>query len=308
MTAHFCTKRLAAFAMVFVTGVFAAACDSSPNPAAPTPGVPTVSTVVVTGAPASGIPFQLTATARMTDDTTRDVTTTATWSSSNVAIATVSSTGMVTVVGSGELDVRATYQTVVGSLHLLTGPLPVVAISVTGPSASTASFQLTAIARLSDGSTQDVTQSATWQSSSPQSATVTATGYVSIVAAGEVDLGATYKGVAGSLHVTVSLPRNFLLSGVITDTAPDGLPIAGARVQVFSGVTGHTLSDAHGLFAFTLPVGHAVIEVSKDGYQTWSGEIDINGDRALAVVLSPTPPSATEGVSEPVHGSEAARK
>ena len=54
----------------------------------------------------------------MSDGSTRDVTSSAAWESSNPGIAAVSSTGMVTVVGNGELDVRATYQNVMGSMHL----------------------------------------------------------------------------------------------------------------------------------------------------------------------------------------------
>ncbi len=84
-----------------------------------------------------------------------------------------------------------------------------------------------------------------------------------------------------------------MFSGTITDTGPSGQPIAGARVQVFAGVTDYVLSDAHGLFAIRLPAGHTIVEVSMDGYQTWSGEIEIGGDMELAVVLIPTPPGAT---------------
>jgi trimeric autotransporter adhesin len=297
VTAHLWTRGLSQFALLFVVGVFAAACDSGANPAAPTTTTATVSAVVVTGSPTSGMPFQLTATARMTDATTRDVTNTATWSSSDAAIATVSSTGMVTVVLGGELDVRATYQNVVGSAHLLTATLAVATVAVTGPSASSSSFQLTAIARWSDGSAQDVTQSATWRSSDVQVATVTTAGYVSIVSSGEVDLEATYTGVAGSLHVAVSVPHTVVLAGTITDDTPHAQPIAGARVQAFAGVTAHVLSDAQGQFAFALPAGRTIIEVSKDGYETWSAQIDVGGNTDLSIVLSQTPLSATNGVS-----------
>jgi hypothetical protein len=308
MTAHLCMRSQRTFAIVFAAGVFAAACASKANPVAPTPTAPTASAGVVAGASTSGASFQLTATARMTDDTTRDVTGTATWSSSNSSLATVSSTGMVTVVGGGELDLRATYQNVTGSLHLLTATLPVVTVIVSGPSSSTSSFQLTAVARLSDGSTQDVTRAATWESSGPQWATVTATGFVTIVSAGEVDLRATYQNVVGSLHVVVSPPPVFLLSGVITDAAPNGLAIEGVRVQVFSGVTDHTVSDAQGRFAFRLPVGRAIVEVSKDGYQTWSTEIDFGGDTQLAVALSRTLQGGATGVSDTASRSDATWK
>ena len=191
--------------------------------------------------------FQLTATARMSDGSTRDVTSSAAWESSNPGIAAVSSTGMVTVVGNGELDVRATYQNVMGSMHLSVAE-HVVAVTITGaPSASSSPFQLTAIARGSDGSSQDVTRSATWESSNAQLAGVSASGYVTILGSGDVDLKAIYQGVTGSVHVHVSLPRTFTVSGTVAEAAPNVRPIAGARIQIVGG--DHTFSDDRGAFA-----------------------------------------------------------
>jgi hypothetical protein len=46
------------------------------------------------------------------------VTPVAKWESSMPSLATVAPTGMVTVAGSGDVDLRATYQAVTGSLHL----------------------------------------------------------------------------------------------------------------------------------------------------------------------------------------------
>jgi uncharacterized protein YjdB len=64
--------------------------------------------------------------------------------------------------------------------------------------------QFTATATLSNGTTQDVTSQATWQSSNAAVATVTPTGIVRSVAAGEADISATYSSVSGSRQVRVS--------------------------------------------------------------------------------------------------------
>ena len=64
--------------------------------------------VNVTSASTSGQNFQLIATARLSDGTNTDVTRSARWESTNPTLATVSDTGMVTVVSNGEVDVRAT--------------------------------------------------------------------------------------------------------------------------------------------------------------------------------------------------------
>ena len=83
-------KGLGQFAMMCAVGVMATACGSnSPNPVVPTLPEATVSAVVVTSASTSGASFQMTATARMSDGSSRDVTRAATWQSSNPVLATV---------------------------------------------------------------------------------------------------------------------------------------------------------------------------------------------------------------------------
>lgn len=133
--------------LVIVATVFAAACGSNatvvPNPASPSPPAassPTVTVVTVSGA--QGISSsarsnaQMTASAQFSDSTARDVTSLASWASSNSAVATISSTGMVTVVGTGDVELRATYQSVVGAMRV----------------AMTRTFVLTGVVR--DASTQ----------------------------------------------------------------------------------------------------------------------------------------------------------
>jgi uncharacterized protein YjdB len=75
-----------------------------------------VSSVSVTGtAPAMGATSQFAAMATLSDGTTQDVTSQATWQSSNTAVATVSTAGVVTGVDAGTVSVQATYQSITGS-------------------------------------------------------------------------------------------------------------------------------------------------------------------------------------------------
>jgi uncharacterized protein YjdB len=104
-------------AVVIVAGlaVFVVGCNSSTSPSA------TVSSISITGsAPTLGGTSQLKATATMSDGTTQDVTTMATWSSSNTADATVSSgTGVVAGVADGSVTISATDQGITGSLSIV---------------------------------------------------------------------------------------------------------------------------------------------------------------------------------------------
>jgi uncharacterized protein YjdB len=95
---------------VLALGFTIGACGSNPNTAT------TVSTVAVTGTvPAVGTTSQFAATATMLNGTTQDVSSTATWSSSNSAVATVSSSGLVTAVASGSVTITATYSGIAGN-------------------------------------------------------------------------------------------------------------------------------------------------------------------------------------------------
>ena len=125
--------RFLATASIGAALIAVVGCGNNPTAPTPTP-IPTpvtVSAVTVTTGSTLASVFQMTATARLSDGSTQDVTRTATWESSNAQVATVSA-GAVTVVGSGELDIRATYQSVSGSMHVLVGRVPPVSVSISG--------------------------------------------------------------------------------------------------------------------------------------------------------------------------------
>src|SRR5262245_35453131 len=103
---------------VILAATLAAAC-SKKSTSTPTP---TVTGVVVTGNGAltsKNQTSQLTATANLSDSTSQNVSSTATWSSSNPAVASVSSTGLVTAVSFGTATITASYQGAQGSLSAL---------------------------------------------------------------------------------------------------------------------------------------------------------------------------------------------
>src|SRR5262245_39872667 len=111
------------------------------NPNAPTSMPGGAAAITISGGSTGSARFQLTATARLANGASQDVTSSAVWTSSNTAIATVSA-GLVTAVGSGEIDVHATYQGATGSMHLLITRMKVTSIVVSGAAAS-GNFQLT---------------------------------------------------------------------------------------------------------------------------------------------------------------------
>jgi hypothetical protein len=93
---------IAAFVVLGLAG-FAAACGDSTTAAS------SVLSVSVTGAaPAVGTTSQFNATATLSSGSTQDVTSQAAWSSSNTSAATVSTSGVVSGVGTGTAVINAT--------------------------------------------------------------------------------------------------------------------------------------------------------------------------------------------------------
>lgn len=114
--------------------VLGAACSSKSTPTAPTPvspaptptptapAAPTVTSVTVTGTTSfaeAGARAQFTARANLSNGTTEDRTSTATWQSDNTVVATVSPQGMVTVLASGDTAINATVGDVRGALGIV---------------------------------------------------------------------------------------------------------------------------------------------------------------------------------------------
>jgi hypothetical protein len=92
-------------------------------------------------------------------------------------------------------------------------PTPTVqTVTVTAGGATSVTFanrnqtsQLAAAARLTDGSTSDVTGTATWTSSNNTVATVSGTGLVTAVGNGSATITATHLGQTGTLGATVAM-------------------------------------------------------------------------------------------------------
>jgi hypothetical protein len=180
----------------------------------------TVTSVTVTCS-AEGPAYACAAVANFSNGTTLDVTRSgAAWSSSNTAIATVDSTGRVTPVANGQVEIAARFQSTVGGVTLtLSGVVTVTSLSVTCV-AQTETTQCAAVANRSDGSTQQVTSLAAWTSSNTNVATVDQTGLVRHRATGQIDIRATYQSVTGSR--TLDIVVGFGASVVINEFATRG--------------------------------------------------------------------------------------
>jgi trimeric autotransporter adhesin len=179
---------------------------------------------------------QLKAMAAYDDATMADVTSSATWSSSNAAV-TISAIGHATGVMAGTSTITASFQGVMATLNLTVSAATLTAVSVdpvtlTLPPQAQRSFIATG--HYSDGTTSDVSALATWTSSAPNVASVSnATGHqgqVTSLTAGGADIIARLGNAQGQAHLTVTPAQLMTMS--ITPVMPQVRPNGTTQLTV----------------------------------------------------------------------------
>lgn len=183
--------------------------------------VPTTSTVAL----GQTVPYLATAT--FADGSTLNITTSAeaTWSSSNMAVASVNNSGnmkgQAVTVGQGTVTITVTFRTISGTAMLTVGPVAPIGLSIS-PTGGTYSVgdtgQYEALLQMSDQTSTVVTNTVAWTASAPAAdggmpvATVTNTGamrgLVTAVSAGSSRITATYTGAGGPFTDFVNITVN----------------------------------------------------------------------------------------------------
>ena len=173
------------------------------------PPPPVLTSISVT--PGSGVSIepgqtqQFTATGTFDDQSTADLTNSATWLSSASAVATIDAAGLATGVSVGNTGITATQDGVTSntaSLEVVAPPPVLTSITVTPDSGVSIepgqTQQFTATGTFDDLSTADLTNSATWLSSASAVATIDAAGLATGVGVGNTGITATQDGVTSN--------------------------------------------------------------------------------------------------------------
>src|SRR6202050_2405308 len=145
-----------------------------------------------------------TATGHYSDGSTQNLTSTATWSSTVTSVAAVSA-GLATAAAAGSTNIAAKSGSVTSSAALLTvaaatTPPVLQSITLNPPSASISvggTAQVSATGHYSDGSTQNLTSTASWSSTVTSVAAVSA-GLATAAAAGSTNIAAKSGSVTSS--------------------------------------------------------------------------------------------------------------
>lgn len=177
---------------------------------------------------------QMVATGTNTDASTCDITDLVTWSSSTIANATVSASGLVKGVAAGSATITATLGSVTGSTSVTVTAPSIASISVTPDDLTLAigvGQQYTASAIYSDGSIQDLATGVTWTSSNTNIATIDGKGLATTLASGTTTITATVGTFTDSSVITV-VPAHLQ---TIT-LAPTSVTMAAGTQQQFTAV------------------------------------------------------------------------
>ena len=180
---------------------------------------------------AAGLTVQMTATGYFSDGSTKDLTSSVTWSSSDTSMATVSASGMAKGLMKGIATITASLTpsgsttAVKGSVVQTTTDPVLQTIAITNSNTLPAGLtdQLKAMGYFSDGSTSDLTKTVSWTSSDSKTLTVDPNGLVSGLVKGNANLTAT----AATTGITA----------IYSESVLDPTPVNLAIYYLTSGVT-----------------------------------------------------------------------
>ena len=198
------------------------------------PELVSIAVTPVNNSIANGLTLQYTAIGTYTDSSTVNITTSVTWTSTNAGAATISNSngfeGLASAQAIGVTQITATSGAISDSTNLTVTAPEIVSIFITPINNSIpdgATLQYTAIATYTDSSTADVTETATWSSTSPGVATISnifgTNGLATTQAIGTTIIEAGIDGIYDSTNLTVTVAElETIIVTPVNDSIPDG--------------------------------------------------------------------------------------
>jgi hypothetical protein len=273
---------------------------------------------------------QFTATGIYSDNSTRDLTDVVDWSSSDTSVAIVntaagstgtsisaaiqsviSTPGHVYAAGEGTATIKATWGNKWGwgRLHVNRATLVSIAVTPANPSiARGTSQQFVATGTFSDNTTQDLTKTVIWSSSTGAANISNATGSAMITAASGGISGSTGLTINAatlvSITVTPSNPgiapgtsQQFTATGTYSDNTTQNLTNTAAWSSSSNSVaTINTSGAARGLATSVSP-GTTTITAAS-GNISGSTTLTVNSASLVSIAVTPADPSIAKGTSQ----------
>ncbi|KPJ98007.1 MAG: hypothetical protein AMJ60_09745 [Desulfobacterales bacterium SG8_35] len=187
----------------------------------------------------SGIIREYEADGTFSDDSIQDITSLATWDSSDPDVATIDNSGLVKTSATGTTTITATWQGIEAatSLSVIGSSLTEITISPEeGSIAQGTTAQFEAQATYSDGTTEDITDMVDWESSDTAVALIYDDGLATGIAPGEIEISAAFVTDGDTLSATAALTiTDAVIDSIIL--TPENSTIAVGASQQF-GATG----------------------------------------------------------------------
>jgi YD repeat-containing protein len=180
---------------------------------------------------AIGLTQQFSATGSYTDGTVQNLTSSVTWSSSNTTVVTINSSGLATPLALGSSTICAVLPGS-SSCSFLTVTPALVSIAITPSNEAIPkgiTQQFIAIGTFSDHSTQNITDSVSWKTSSSAVAVFgssSSPGLVTDIGAGTAVITASSGAISGSTTFTLTAP---VAASLNVSPADFALPLGGAE-------------------------------------------------------------------------------
>lgn len=148
-----------------------------------------------------GLSVQLLAKGTYPDDLSDDISSTVAWISSDPSILTITSTGLATGAKEGSVTISAQKNEIISNVLSRTiTPPALTSLSIEQIETVSNTIQLKAMAHYSDEKIEDVTLSSRWVSINTDIATVTQTGFVTVIKSGIVRIEVSKEGVSTTLN------------------------------------------------------------------------------------------------------------
>jgi trimeric autotransporter adhesin len=236
-----------------------------------------------------------TATGSFSDGSTENMSTLATWSSSNTAVATMSGSSA-TGQGGGTALISAVFG-VTGSTTLTVSAASLGSVSIAPKSATMSvggTLQFTLTGHYSDGTTANLTSSATWSSSNSSDAAISDTGLATGLQGGSVTITASFESFTATADLNVT---GAALSSIAV--SPTTAPMAPGTTQQFVATGIYSDQSTRNLSAFVEWTSSdlAVATISDSPPSVGLATALTSGSTLIGAELSPVLGSASLSVS-----------
>jgi uncharacterized protein YjdB len=251
---------------------------------------------------------QFTATGTFSDQSTKDITASVVWTSSNPNVAGINGGGLAAAFSLGSASISATSDSITGSTSVGVQSPTLMSISILPENptiAATTTLQFHALGNYSDGSVQNVTRQVTWASSNTAVAQILSTGDSRGQAAGSSTITATLGSISSSttlsvtnatiVSITVMPPSQTIAVGTTLDFTATGRFSDNSVQNITNDVTFNSDNTAVATIDNTTDAATAVGPGTANIIATFngvSGSAPLNVTAATITSISITPATA----------------